>query len=239
LQPLWPRKLADALQLDLDGSTIEAGGLANIKIPSVDMAKDRIDFWFTMGSTYSYLSVMRLADIERVHGIKFDWRPFHLLLILQEMKHVPFADKPAKSHYMWRDIERRAAMHGLPVTLPAPYPAKQSVTANLVAIVGMREGWGADFVRAAYRRWFQAGEETGSEPNLSSSLRDIGQEPARVLALAGAKEANDMLLREIETAKQLRIFGSPTFVVGEEIFWGDDRLDDAISWLRHGSVRRH
>ena len=91
------------------------------------MAEGPIDFWFTMGSTYSYLSVMRLAGVERATGITFRWRPFHLLLILQEMKHIPFADKPAKSRYMWRDIERRAAMHGLPAKLPAPYPAKQSV----------------------------------------------------------------------------------------------------------------
>ena len=203
-----------------------------------DMAEGQIDFWFTMGSTYSYLSVMRLADVESFHGVRFRWRPFHLLLILQEMKHVPFADKPTKTSYMWRDIERRSAMYGLPLKLPAPYPVKQSITANLVAIVGMREGWGADFVRAAYRRWMQMGEETGSEPNVSSSLRDIGQEPGRVMALANAKAANDALSSETDAAKQLGIFGSPTFVVGRELFWGDDRLGDAISWLKHGAVRR-
>jgi|HubBroStandDraft_1064217.scaffolds.fasta_scaffold24485_3 2-hydroxychromene-2-carboxylate isomerase len=203
------------------------------------MAKGPIDFWFTMGSTYSYLSVMRLADVERASGIAFRWRPFHLLLILQEMKHIPFADKPAKSRYMWRDIERRAAMHGLPAKLPAPYPAKQSVTANLVAIVGMREGWGPDFVRAAYRRWFQAGEETGSEPNLSSSLRDIGQDPARVRALASSAAANEAMLAETDVARALGIFGSPTFTVGDELFWGDDRLEDAIGWYRDGEVRRN
>jgi 2-hydroxychromene-2-carboxylate isomerase len=191
-----------------------------------------------MGSTNSYLSVMRLADVERSADVAFRWRPFHLLLILQEMKHIPFADKPAKSRYMWRDIERRAAMHGLPVKLPAPYPAKQSVTANLVAIVGMREGWGADFVRAAYRRWFQAGEETGSEPNLSSSLRDVGQDPVRVLALANSAAANETMLAETDAARALGIFGSPTFTVGEELFWGDDRLEDAIGWYRSG-VPRH
>jgi 2-hydroxychromene-2-carboxylate isomerase len=202
------------------------------------MAEAQIDFWFTMGSTYSYLSVMRLADVERMSGTRFRWRPFHLLLILQEMKHVPFADKPAKSHYMWRDIERRAAMYGLPAVLPAPYPAKQSIAANLVAIAGMREGWGADFVRAAYRRWMQKGEETGSEPNLSSSLRDIGQDPARVLALANGEEINKLLLSETDAARQLGVFGSPSFTVGREIFWGDDRLEDAVSWLQHGVVRR-
>jgi len=203
------------------------------------MAEGQIDFWFTMGSTYSFLSVMRLVDVERAHSVTFRWRPFHLLLILQEMKHIPFADKPAKSQYMWRDIERRAAMYGLAAKLPAPYPVKHSVAANLVATVGMREGWGPDFVRAAYRRWFEKAEETGSEPNLSSSLRDIGQDPGRVLALANAKEANDLLLDETETAQQLGIFGSPTFTIGREIFWGDDRLDDAIAWFRHDGVHRN
>jgi 2-hydroxychromene-2-carboxylate isomerase len=202
------------------------------------MAEGPIDFWFTMGSTYSYLSVMRLADVERSSGIAFRWRPFHLLLILQEMKHIPFADKPAKSQYMWRDLGRRAAMHGVPAKLPAPYPAKQSGFANLVAIAGMREGWGADFVRAAYRRWMQNGEETGSEPNVSSSLRDIGQDPARVLALANGPQTNERMLAETDAAQHLGIFGSPTFVVGGELFWGDDRLEDAISWCRHGAVRR-
>jgi 2-hydroxychromene-2-carboxylate isomerase len=202
------------------------------------MADTQIDFWFTMGSTYSFLSVMRIAELERSTGLSFRWRPFHLLVILQEMKHVPFADKPAKSAYMWRDIERRAAMYGIPVQLPAPYPAKQSVVANLVATVGMGEGWGADYVRAAYRRWFQLGQETGNEPNVSQSLLDIGQDPTRALALAGSADANAALTAETDAARELRIFGSPTFAVDRELFWGDDRLEDAISWCRSGRVQR-
>ena len=201
------------------------------------MAPDHIDFWFTMGSTYSYLSAMRLAEVERASGIRFRWRPFHLLVILQEMNHVPFADKPAKAAYMWRDIERRAAMYGIPAKVPAPYPAKQSIVANLVAIVGMREGWGADFVRAAYRRWFVRGEETGNEPNLSESLREIGRDPAAVLAAADSAQTREALAAETAVAKDLGIFGSPTFTVGRELFWGDDRLEDAIGWHRHGAVQ--
>jgi 2-hydroxychromene-2-carboxylate isomerase len=201
------------------------------------MAAPHIDFWFTMGSTYSYLSVSRVADVERSTGMTFRWRPFHLLIILQEMKHIPFADKPTKSAYMWRDIERRAAMYGIPMKLPVPYPARQSVVANLVAIVGMRENWGADFVRAAYRRWFQRGEETGSEPNVSESLRDIGQDPERVLTLANSDDTKAVLTAETDAARELGIFGSPTFIVGRELFWGDDRLADAINWCRFGRVQ--
>ena len=200
------------------------------------MAPDHIDFWLTLASTYSYLSVMRLAEVERSSGIRFRWRPFHLLVILQEMKHVPFADKPTKTAYMWRDVERRAAMYGIPLKVPAPYPPKQSITANLVATVGMREGWGVDFVRAAYRRWFVLGEETGSEPNLTESLREIGRDPAAVLAAANSAETRETLMAETAAARDLGIFGSPTFVVGRELFWGDDRLEDAISWHRRGKL---
>jgi len=200
------------------------------------MAPSQIDFWFTMGSTYSYLSVLRLPDVERSTGISFHWRPFHLLVILQEMKHVPFADKPAKLTYMWRDIERRATMYGFPAKLPAPYPAKHSVVANLIAILGMREGWGPEFVRAAYQRWFTLGQETGDEPNVSESLRDIGQDPERVLRLANTEATKAALAAETDAARDLGIFGSPTFVVDRDLFWGDDRLNDAISWCRSGRV---
>jgi 2-hydroxychromene-2-carboxylate isomerase len=161
---------------------------------------------------------------------------FNLLVILQEMNHVPFADKPAKCAYMWRDIERRAAMYGIPASLPAPYPAKQSIVANLVATAGMHQGWGADFAKAAYRRWFQLGQETGSEPNLSESLREIGQDPQPILALANATQTKAALMGETAAARSLGIFGSPTFAVGHELFWGDDRLQDAISWYQHGRL---
>ena len=99
------------------------------------------------------------------------------------------------------------------------------------------QGWGGPFVRAAYRRWLQLGQETGSEPNLSESLRDVGVEPQRALALATTAEAKAALMEETDRARDLGIFGSPTFVVGRELFWGDDRLEDAISWYRYGSVR--
>ena len=202
------------------------------------MAGLSIDFFFTMGSTYTYLAVMRLPEIERTSGVAFRWRPFHLLTILNDMKHVPFADKPAKMSYMWRDIERRAGMHGIPIKAPAPYPAKQSLFANQIALLGMQEGWGDAFVREAYRQWFQMGFETGSEPNISNALHAIGQDPVPVLERAASDEVEQALAAETDRAKALGIFGSPTFVVdGRELFWGDDRLEDAISWAKSGRVQ--
>jgi 2-hydroxychromene-2-carboxylate isomerase len=196
-----------------------------------------VDFWFTMGSTYTFLTVMRLPSIEQSRNVPFRWRPFHLLTILQEMKHVPFADKPAKAAYMWRDIERRAQMRGIEVNVPAPYPAKHSIVANKIAILGLQEGWGVEFIRGAYRRWFQLGQENGDEPNVIGALRDVGQQPDQVLKLVRDGAIDDVLTQETDQARELGIFGSPTFSVNGELFWGDDRLEDAISWFEHGRVR--
>ena len=197
---------------------------------------NEIDFWFSMGSTYTYLSVMRLPTVQQANGIKFRWRPFYLLKLFQETNYHPFAGKPAKLAYMWRDIERRAGMHGIPLRVPAPYPLKESALANRIAHLGMRDGWGEVFVRASYRRWFQNGEATAEEPNLSGSLRESGQDPQRVLNVASSAELDQALEEETNEARRLGICGSPTFAVGGELFWGDDRLEDAVTWYRRGTL---
>lgn len=195
-----------------------------------------IDFWFSVGSTYTYLTVMRLAEVERESGIAFRWRPFSVRQIMIEMDNIPFRTKPVKAAYMWRDIGRRAAMYGLKAKVPAPYPLAEWDVANRVAVLGAVEGWVADYARASYRRWFEAGLEPGSEPNLSESLREIGQDPARVAALAAGAEIGRAYDAATAEARGLNIFGSPSFAVGGEIFWGDDRLDDAIAWHRKGTL---
>lgn len=195
-----------------------------------------MDFWFSIGSTYSYLSVMRLHDVSAQTGIAFRWRPFNVRAIMREMDNIPFANKPVKAAYMWRDVERRSAMYGLHPKLPAPYPLKELELANRVAIVAATEGWVEDYTRAAYRHWFEVGDPAGSEPNLTHSIEECGQVATRVIDLANAPEAIANLDAATAAARELGIFGSPTFVVGRELFWGDDRLDDAIAWARGGAA---
>ena len=134
-----------------------------------------IDFWFTTGSTYTYLTVSRLHNVEAASGVHFRWRPFNARAIMQEMDNIPFATKPIKLAYMWRDVERRASKYGLPIKVPAPYPLKNFDLASRIAVLGEMEGWCADYVRASYRRWFVEGKEVGIEPNLSESLTEIGR----------------------------------------------------------------
>ncbi len=149
---------------------------------------------------------------------------------------VPFKDKPVKAAYMWRDIERRARKYGLPVQVPAPYPLQGLELANRVALLGMEEGWGVHYTVETYRRWFQEGLPAGAEPNLSESIAAAGQDPERVLETAMADRTGAALARATSACEGLGVFGAPSFVVGGEVFWGDDRLDDAIAWARTGRL---
>lgn len=189
-----------------------------------------IDFWFSIGSTYSYLSVMRLAQIQADTGIEFRWRPFNVRAIMIEMDNIPFAKKPAKAAYMWRDIERRAAMYRMAPRLPAPYPLAELERANRVAVIAAREGWCEAYARESYRRWFEMGEPAGSEPNVSASIEKAGRKAEPILRQADGDAAKADLAVATEQAKALGIFGSPSFLVDGELFWGDDRLDDAMRW---------
>lgn len=201
------------------------------------MSRDHpIQFWFSIGSTYTFLTAARLPGIEASCGVSFEWRPFNVRAIMIEQSNIPFRNKPIKSAYMWRDIERRAEKYGLAAKLPAPYPLKEFDLANRVAVLGVREGWCAGYVQAAYRRWFGEGLEAGSEPNLSRSIAEAGQDPERVVAAANSEAIATAYEAATEEARKLNIFGAPTFVVGDEVFWGDDRLDDAIAWSRSGKL---
>jgi len=92
-------------------------------------------------------------------------------------------------------------------------------------------------VRASYRRWFVEGKEAGTEPNLSESLSEIGQDPNLVIAAADAESIRLAYDDNTREARHLNIFGSPTFVARGELFWGDDRLDDAMAWHTNGTLR--
>jgi 2-hydroxychromene-2-carboxylate isomerase len=211
-----------------------AAGTGLVEFPAMSHPAP-IDFWFSIGSLYTFLSALRLDRVEDEGEVVFRWRPFRVRTIMQEMDNVPAA-KPKKLAYAFRDVERRAAMYGFAFEGRPPYPLKDSDLANRVALVGAQGGWCADYVRATYRRWFVDKQEAGAEPNLSDSLREAGQDPQRVLTLAQSPEIERAYQAATDEACALGIFGVPTFAVGGELFWGDDRLDDAVTWSKAGTL---
>ncbi len=194
-----------------------------------------IDFWFSIGSTYTCLTVLRLAKMGP-EAPPLHWRPFDVRRIMLAQNNIPFRDKPVKAAYMWRDIERRAERYGLEVSVPAPYPLAELTLANQIALVGCDEGWCEAYVTETYRLWFGEGLEPGQEPAISRALGIIGQDTARVMALAQSAEIADRLKAETDAAMAVGVFGAPSFVVAGEVFWGDDRLEDALDWAERGRL---
>ena len=192
-----------------------------------------IDFYFSIGSTYTYLSVTRILDVEKEHQVKFNWKPFSVRAIMKEMNNIPFPkDKINKVNYMWRDIERRAEGYGFFAKTPVPYPLSEFDLANQIAILGLNEGWGKDYTRLTYKKWFQEGKEPAIEPSINEICKELILDKDEILSKAKTKIIEDNYLANTDSARKNKIFGSPSFIVNNEIFWGDDRMEDAIKWTK-------
>lgn len=195
------------------------------------MAKDpALEFFYFIGSTYSYLSVHRAEAVARAAGVVLVWRPFSVRTLMREQNNVPFAGKPVKMAYMWRDLERRAQRFGVPFAGIAPYPTDADERANRVATLAAMQGWCAEFTRAAYRAWFVDKLDPGRPEVLGPILAGLGRDAARCIEAADGDEVRAEYAQQTDRARALGIFGSPSFVHGGEVFWGDDRLDDAVAW---------
>ena len=192
-----------------------------------------IDFYFSIGSTYTYLSVTRILDVEKKHVVKFNWKPFSVRIIMKEMNNIPFPkDKKNKVDYMWRDIERRAEGYGFFAKTPVPYPLSEFDLANKLAILGLKEDWGIDYVKTTYKRWFQEGKEPATEPNISEICSKLKLDKEQTISKANSEEIEKEYLANTNSARNNKVFGSPSFLVNNEIFWGDDRMEDSITWSK-------
>ena len=192
-----------------------------------------IDFYFSIGSTYTYLAVTRILDVEKIHQVSFNWKPFSVRAIMKEMNNIPFPkDKLNKVNYMWRDIERRAEGYGFFAKTPVPYPLSEFDLANQIAILGLDKSWGVDYVKLTYKKWFQEGKEPAIEPSISEVCKELKLNKDEIISEAKTKLIEDKYLANTNSARENKIFGSPSFVVKNEIFWGDDRMEDAIKFFK-------
>ena len=190
-----------------------------------------IDFYFSIGSTYTFLSVTRIPEVEKKYQVKFNWKPFSVRSIMKEMNNIPFPkDKINKVNYMWRDIERRAEGYGFFAKTPVPYPLSEFDLANQIAIYGLDKGWGVDYIRLTYKKWFQEGKEPAIDPSISEICNELKVNRDELISEAQTENIKNKYLENTNSARENKIFGSPSFVVDKEVFWGDDRMEDSIKW---------
>lgn len=200
-------------------------------IPTAGAPAKTIEFWFEFGSNYSYLSVMRIEEEATRRGVKVVWKPFLLGPIFRSFgwETSPFVLQKAKGDYVWRDMARLCRKYGLIWRQPSVFP-RTAVLALRVALVGAEKPWMNEFCQRIMRLNFALDQDIGSEAAVKDVLRQLGL-PADAVVAEAQSEANKLRLREQTEAAQARgIFGAPMFFVGDEMFWGNDRLDDALDF---------
>ncbi len=195
------------------------------------MGSRDLHVWFEFASTYSYPAVSRVAEAARRASVPFVWKPFLLGPIFQAQgwDDSPFNIYPVKGRYMWHDLARVCAKHGIAFRRPTQFP-RNGLLAARVACLAAAEPWCGDFVRGVYHANF-AEDRNIADPSVVASVLDgLGQAGAAVIARALEPANKERLRAATEEAQRLGIFGAPTFVVDGELFWGNDRLEDALAW---------
>ena len=193
----------------------------------------QIEFWFDFASTYSYPAALRVEALARSKGVTVKWKPFLLgpIFLAQGWNDSPFNIYPAKGRYMWHDMERICADLNAPLRRPSQFP-RNGVLASRVACCYEGEPWVPDFIRTVYRANFGDDLDISQAEVVMRCLDTLGQKGAEMIAVAQSPENKDRLRKQTEQAIAKGIFGAPTFMVGDEMFWGNDRLEAAIQWAK-------
>ncbi len=191
----------------------------------------RVTFWFEFASTYSHLSAQRIEAEAEARGVEVEWRPFLLGPIFQAQgwSSSPFKLYPAKGANMWRDFARQAAKLGLPpIRTEGAFP-QNSLPAARTALA-LEPAQVPVFARALYLAQFAEAKDIARPETLVQALEAAGAD-ASALERAQAPEIKAALRANTEEAQRLGLYGAPSFVTRDgELFWGNDRLEDALDW---------
>ncbi|MEW9584816.1 2-hydroxychromene-2-carboxylate isomerase [Paraburkholderia sp. DGU8] len=212
---------------------VKASSTENTSAPLAEL-----EFWFDFGSNYSYLSVMRIDARAQSYGVRILWRPFLLGPVFRDLgfDDSPFVLQKKKGAYVWKDMERQCRKYGLALTRPTVFP-RAALLAMRVALLGAEQPWMGAYCRKIMQLNFVDDRDIGSADVVEEALDDVGL-PAQQIIADAQSEANKLRLREqTSMAAAKGIFGAPTFFVGGEMFWGDDRLDDALEYCASAALR--
>lgn len=193
------------------------------------MTKPKLHFWYEFASPYACLAAFQIEDTAKAAGVEVVWHPFLLGAIFKMMKMpaLPMQGCPQKVAYMWMDAVRQAKHYGVAFKKPSQFP-RVAVLPARVALVGRDQGWCPEFSKEVFKANFVEDQDIGRVEVIAGILERMGLDPLALIEKAQTPENKLVLRDETQEAYDKGIFGVPTFFVGEEIFWGNERLDQAL-----------
>ena len=193
-------------------------------------ATPEIEFWFEFGSNYSYLSVMRIEDAARRLGVCVAWKPFLLGPIFRAlgMENSPFVLQKVKGAYVQQDMTRLCRKYGLSPWVKASVFPRLGVLPSRIVLLGAEQAWVGAFCRKVMELNFALDQDINHPEQMAPILSALGLPSSDILERAQSEPIKTRLRKQTDDARARGIFGAPTFFVGTEMFWGNDRLDDAL-----------
>jgi 2-hydroxychromene-2-carboxylate isomerase len=185
----------------------------------------RIGYYFDFWSPYAYLASERLANIAEQQGWTIDYRPIDLTRAKLEAGNTgpPNLAIPPKIRYLMTDLKRWAARYGLPIGgVPK---GKDTKRINIGALLAQDRGMARDYVREGFDAvWGQAGDPNSDEL-LTALAAKLGWDAQEFLRYLGSSEAEERYESVFAEAVKRGVFGVPIMTVGDEMWWGNDRLE--------------
>jgi 2-hydroxychromene-2-carboxylate isomerase len=182
-----------------------------------------IEFFWDAASPYTYLASTQIEAVAARAGASLVWKPFLLGKVFEATGNKMPAAIPAKGKHLFLDVRRWAEHYGVPVGFPKVFPVN-SVLALRAGIAAGRHGQGAAFAKAVMKAYWVDGTDIGQAGVIGAVAAALGLDGAALVAQAQEQPVKDELRANTEEAVKRGAFGAPTFFVGEQMFWGNDRL---------------
>jgi len=186
-------------------------------------------FYFDLGSPYAYLTAERISALFSEADLpQPEWQPILLGGLFKRFGRDSWANGPGRAEGI-AEVERRAAAYGLPpLVWPEPWPGN-TLAAMRVATFAKQTGRTVSFALAAFRQAFAAGRDLSELDNVLLAAAACEMHPRALVKAVQTEVVKGALREATERAAERGVFGVPSIVVGEEIFWGDDRLEEAVA----------
>ena len=194
----------------------------------------RFEYFFDYVSPFAYLADTQLPALLQRTGAEIVYRPFLLGGVMQATKNSPPINVPSKGKHMFTDLNRWAKRYRVELN-PSPHFPVNTLHAMRAAVAALGDPRFGDFHRAMFRAVWVEGRNLGDEAELRAAIDAAGLDGAALLARSKEADVKDALRRNSDEAVERGAFGAPTFFVGDEMFWGNDRLDFLEEALRAGA----
>jgi 2-hydroxychromene-2-carboxylate isomerase len=184
---------------------------------------DAIDFYYDIGSPYSYLCATQIDGVADKHGREVHWKPMLLGAVFKATGNEMPARVPAKAKWMLQDLKLWAKSYGVPFVFPASFPPN-TVRAMRACSFAAERGKVRELSLALFEGYWARGVDPSSEEGLQKASAVAGLPIADVLAAIETQPIKDALRKTTDAAIARGVFGAPAMVLGDYLFWGNDRL---------------